>query len=430
MKTTVTAFLLTLALCLCHAGPLPAQADAGSRAWPGFRGNGNSISGASNLPLKWPDTENLKWKLDLPGYGQSSPVIWGDLVAVTSVEGEMKETLVVTAVSLESGKVLWEKRFEGTQKIESSKMVSRGAPTPAIDGDGLYLFFESGDLVGLDHAGELLWQRSLVTEYGPFKGGHGIGSSLAQTDDALIVLVDHDGPSYLLKVDKATGKNLWKVDREPRMSWSSPIVAAAGPTGKGGGEILISSNGVAEAYSVADGTLLWRMDGIEKNTVASPTVAEDGTVLIGSSEPRESMAIAPPNPEVGQDSQATMRWSAGSTTSSFGSPLLYRGLAYFVNSSGVVSCHDAESGELLWEERLSASTWASPLGAGDRVYFFSKDGGCTVFRAGSALAEKLATNTLEIGPEATVYGVAAVDAHLVLRTGTALYCVAAPARKH
>lgn len=358
------------------------------------------------MPLEWSDSQNIKWRAPLPGYGQSSPVIWNDLVVATSVEGEMKDTLAVTGASLQDGRTLWQTKLSGTQKVPSSHMVSRAAPTPAIDADGVYLFFESGDLVGLDHAGQTRWKRSLVQEYGEFKGGHGVGGSLAQTADALILLIDHDGPSYLLKVNKKTGENIWKTDRDPRVSWSSPLVT--------GNEILISSNGVAESYDLASGKRTWVVDGIEKNTVASPST--DGeVVLIGSSNPKSTIAI-------GRDGQK--RWEVQSVTSSFGSPLIYRGLGYFVSSAGVVSCNEMKEGKQLWEERITASTWATPLAAGDRIYFFGKDGGTTVFQAGETTPKVLATNKLTLGDGQVLYGVAAVNGHFVIRIGKELICVA------
>src|SRR5690349_20795303 len=249
--------LLLATLCLSAA---PAD------AWPAFRGSGDSISLARHVPLAWSEKSGVAWTAKLSGYGQSSPVIWHDRLFVTSAEGANKETALVACYDLKTGQRVWQKDFKSSEPAGVSDYISQAAPTPAVDGVRVYAFFEMGNLVALTHAGEIAWQRSLTDEYGKFLGNHGLGSSIALTDDAVIVLIDHDGPSYLLAVDKATGKNLWKVDRPQKVSWSSPIVS--------GEEVIISSNGRCEAIDAKSGKQLWSVAGLDGNTVPSATVSE------------------------------------------------------------------------------------------------------------------------------------------------------------
>ncbi|MCA9072027.1 MAG: PQQ-binding-like beta-propeller repeat protein [Planctomycetaceae bacterium] len=383
-----------------------------TQQWPVFRGNGQSLTTAKDLPLNWSAEKNIAWKQDLKGYGQSSPVVWGERVFVTSADGKEKENLVIAAVNLTTGQPEWSKSFPASTKIPVSDYVSRSAPTPAVDADRVYAFFESGDLIALDHKGNEVWKRSLKSDYGAFEGNHGLGSSPALTKNAVVVLADHSGPSYLIGLDKKTGKTLWKTDRKPRVSWSSPIVVET-PQGE---RIFLSSNGSVEAFN-AKGEQIWEVTDVERNTVASPTVTED-FVVIGSSQVGNNFAIK--RGGTGDVTGSHIAWRNREATSSFGSPLVHQGRVYFVNRSGGVVCADLKTGDTLWKERLPGSCWASPVGAGDRIYFFTKDGTTTVM-ASSDEKKTLAENPLPTTDR--IYGVACLDGCILIRTGSQLLCI-------
>lgn len=390
-----------------------------SSAWPAFRGTGTSTTTAADLPTEW-SRETVAWRTELEGYGQSSPVLWGERVFVTSVLGENKDRLLVTAVERATGKVLWSREWSGTQKIADSDYTSKAAPTPAVDAERVYALFESGDLVAMTHDGEELWKRSLAGEYGEYKGNHGLGSSPALAEGSVIVLVDHDGPSYLAALDRATGKTIWKTDRPSRTSWSSPTVRPV----PGGAEILVSSSGVVEAYDAKTGARLWSFEGLDKNNVPSPSVIEsaDGAlVVIGSTEVGSNVAI-----RLGGSGDVTgshLAWRAADATSSFGSPLVHEGRIYFVNKSGVAFCLEAQGGATLWNARIGGSCWASPIGAPGRIYFFTKDGTTHVART-SDKHEPIADN--ELPTDDRVYGVAAGARAFFIRTGRQLLAVGQP----
>ncbi len=387
-----------------------------SQSWPAFRGVGDSHTSAKNLPQKWGEGKNIAWDIELSGYGQSSPVVWGDSVFVTATKGEKKETLIVACYDLSTGKKKWVHEFASSWPVPSSNYVSRSAPTPAVDADHVYAFFESGDLIALDHAGKEQWQRSLTKEYGKYVGNHQLGSSPAITKDAVIILFDHSGPSYLLAADKSTGKNLWKTDRDSRVSWSSPVIASDQQSE----QILISSNGVVEAYSAQEGKRIWWLDGLEKNTVASPGFT-DGLVIVGSSQVGHCVAVN--RDSKGKLSEKQIAWKAEDATSSFGSPLIHRGLVYFVNRAGVAYCLDVKSGKQLSVKRLPSSCWASPVAAGDHIYFFCKDGTTVVIKLGAEM-EQVAENVLP--SKEPVHGVAVVDGGFVVRAGEWLTCIGKP----
>ncbi|MEX2174801.1 MAG: PQQ-binding-like beta-propeller repeat protein [Pirellulaceae bacterium] len=423
----------------------------GQSEWPGFLGAGPVAVQPESVPLSWSPAKGIAWKAALPGYGQSSPVIQEGKVFVTTVEGPSKETCHVIAINLADGKELWRQSIKSSDPVKSSLYVSRAAPTPVADRQAVYAFFESGDVVAFTHDGERLWNRSLTVEYGKFKNEFGLAASPVQTDDAVIVLADHEGPSYLIALRKSDGSTLWKSDRTSRVSWSSPaLVPVAGKA-----QVVCSSAGSVDGYDPATGKLLWTYADVGGNTSATPLPFADGRFLVGASVGREAknaegakksnfaMAIqsagGQPSPEV--------LWRTEQAMPTFGSPVVFAGHAYWVNRTGVIYCLDAETGEPRYTERLKQSCWATPLGVGDRLYVFGKDGTTSVLRAGpkfELLAENQLWDPAAVKPDPAKaeaepteerrraaamfsgpvqYGVAAVDGSLLIRTGEALYCL-------
>jgi outer membrane protein assembly factor BamB len=357
--------------------------------------------------LKWSDDENLAWKVNLPGYGQSSPVVWKDRVFLTSVEGDSKETLHVVRLDLATGKTAWDKTFPATNKVKVTDYVSKAPCTPAVNAEHLFALFESGDIFAFDHAGNVKWQRTLTKEYGPFANNHGLGTSPVLAGNTLLVLVAQEKDGYLLAIDTTTGKNRWKADHVFGSSWSTPTVLDVA----GKPAAIVSASGAVQAFDVASGKLLWEVDGLKGNTVASPTPAGE-LVLVGASDRGSQVALR----LAGKPDAVRIQWRA-EATSSFGSPLVYEGLAFAVSKEGTAFGIDLKTGKTLWDTRLPASTWASPIGGAGRVFFFTRDGTCVVTKA-AAEFEELTENKLTI--KGRVYGVAAVEGAFVIRTGTSL----------
>jgi len=435
-------------LLLAVSGSLTWASD-----WPGFRRAGDGVAPDAKLPIKWSDTENLAWKVDLPGYGQSAPIVWNGTVYVTSVDGNNRDKGLITALDAKTGKARWTHTFEPTIKAKMSSYVTRGGPTPCVDSEGVYAFFEGGNLLSVGHDGKVRWERSLVKDYGEFQNNHGLAASPCQTDDTLFVLVDHSGPSYLLAVDKATGKTKWKTDRTSRGSWASPVMA----TRAGKPEIVVSSGGTIAGYDPATGKQTWELTGLSGNTTGSAAWTGD-RLLVGASLGRGGMGDAKAVAKTNCCLELTpegykVAWTAKTAMASFASPVANKTHAYYVNGTGVVVAVDLKTGEEVYSERLPGPSWASPIVSGDYVYFFGKDGITAVVKAGdefeivakNRLGAPGAASTPKEEPkeepsrdngggrqggggrgnfsDSIVYGVAASDNAIFIRTGTQLYRV-------
>ncbi len=455
MATPIIAVMIALA-------SLPCMAD--DNAWPGFRGLGDSQSRASNLPIQWELRGRVEgaWDVRLPGYGQSSPAIWGDHVYVTAVSGDMKETLHVLAIELGSGKTLWSNQHEATQKVKDSDNVSRGAPTPVAGPQGVFFVFESGDVFAYSHQGELQWSRSFVKEFGEIKGPHGFSSSPVLTNDGLLLQVTHAGPSYIMSMSLKDGSTQWKVDHPSQTGWSSPTLIKSNDRTLA----VISSAGSVRAYDVKDGMQVWFVEGLQGNSTASPTVYKD-CILIGSSGPREggprggesrdggsreggprgrpadggsassSSTQSSPTPATsisgsvliraggqGNVSESQVVWAAPKIQAGYASPAVSGDMGFFVNRAGIVQCADLSDGKELWNYRLPSAVWASPVVHQGNVIFFCKDGAVVVLAAQPEL-KVVAENS--ISTTDIVYGVAATEGAWIVRKGRGLQKIVSPA---
>ena len=386
----------------------------GATRWPGFLGGRDTnVSRAARLPLTWSD-DSVAWRITTLGFGQSSPVIWDDTVFLTSLEGAMKETLFISAVDLEDGTEHWRRTLDAAEAFEWNDYVSKGAPTPAVDGERLYAFFDSGDLLALTHHGQTVWHRKLGAEYGTVGGNHGVGNSVLLTEDAVVVLLTRRTYSYLLAVDPATGETLWKTDREPGVAWSTPVLT---PDGR---EIVVSASGRIEGFDSRTGERVWFFEHLRGNHVPSPTITED-LVIVGGMAVQANLALR--RGRTGALDRADVAWTAGSG-SNFASPFLYGDCVYWVNPAGAARCLTPESGSVRWTHRLPASIWATPLGHKDHVYFFTTQGVTQVLRASDDAPEVVATNHLSV--DAPITGFAAVDDAIVIRAGTEVIRVGRP----
>lgn len=348
--------------------------------WTSFR-NGGSSAVENSLPLNWSPSTGISWQLELGGYGQSTPVAIGDHIYVASVVGPMKETCLVQCLSLERGVEIWQHRFETATPMPSNYMVSRAAPTPVADQDGVVVFFESGDIVSLTSNGDCRWHRDLTQDIGTLESRHGLGSSPAQDATHVYVNIEHTGPSYLLAIEKTRGAITWRADRPSGSSWSSPIVVSQ----NGNSQVVVSSAGSLTAYAASTGDKLWTVEGLAGNSVPSPTWHAE-SIFVGARLPefseegsvRSNCRVIPGSGSM----DPRIAWRAERAICDYASPVAVDRFVYFVNKVGVLHCLDGESGKLHYRQRLAGACWATPVISGNHVYFFAKDGTTEVVEAG------------------------------------------------
>ncbi len=387
----------------------PSRDPSVGADWASFRNGGVNVIDGEALPLKWTEPS---WTAELPAFGHSSPIIWRGTAYATSVAADetgAKDTLWLTAIRVADGAELWRRSWPASERLPFNEYTARAAPTPAADEQRIVLFFGTGDLFATDVDGKRIWHRNLAGEYGSFAGNHGVGGSVLLTADQAIVLLARKTYSYLLSVDPATGRDRWKAERAPGVSWSSPTLS---PDGR---EIVVSSTGSVEGYDATTGERLWRMNGVTSNTTQSPLVTDDLIIVAGSERPANFALRRGLRGELGPGDVA---WFSAST-SHFGSPVLANDCIYWVNAAAVAQCIDPANGTSLWRQRLSEPSWATPLVAGNRVYFFGEKGAVDVLSAGPNGGGTLATNHIATRDYLTA-AVATPDT-LLLRSGNYLY---------
>ncbi|MCA9010819.1 MAG: PQQ-binding-like beta-propeller repeat protein [Planctomycetaceae bacterium] len=400
-------FIRFLALT-CATGLFATQATADS--WPGFRGaSGDGVSQETGIPSTWTETEGIAWSTPLRGVGNSSPSIVGGRIYLTSFDAA-DQSLWVIAVGQKSGELLWEKR------VGQGELVAYGPPdlyqhrhnpataTPCVDAEGnVYAFFGTGDLVCLDRDGNEVWRHYFPDEYGPYDMKFGMASSPRLWGDTLFIACVHKGPSYVLALDRKTGKELWLADRNyPAMgdatdAYTSPVVLVQPDRAP---QLIVTGCDHVDAYDLATGKRIW-FDGSlvlpeeeYARTIASPTVGE-GIVVVNSAKNQLCLAIR--GDGEGDITGSSLELWKDKGMADCPTATIHNGIVYSVRDEGVGTAFDLKTGKELWRQRvLSGRTQASPVIADGKVYFLALDGQCVVVREGAEY-QVVSKNTLPVG---------------------------------
>ncbi|MGI9497046.1 MAG: PQQ-binding-like beta-propeller repeat protein [Mariniblastus sp.] len=359
-------------------------AGRSTKAWSSFRNSGRSgVDEDVSLPIEWSFEQGIDWTVELPGYGQSCPVTTTDFVLITSVDGPEKDQNLLTCFSRDGGKIVWSLSEKNSLPGPSNYMFSRAAPTPMVDSDQAYAFYESGDLIAANLAtGKIAWKRNLADETGTLKSRHGLGSSPTQSADMLFINLEHGGPSALIAINKRDGKTVWKTERPSGSSWSSPVLYKPGQEE----QVIVSSQGAAAGFKASTGEKLWEISGLEGNTVPSPTI-EGNKLYLGARQSEFGSIEKSAKSNLclnldALDAVPSVRWRSTRCVAHYASPVVCGDYVYLINKSGILGCLDKDTGKELYRQRLGFECWASPVANGEHLFIFGKNGTTVVLRAG------------------------------------------------
>ncbi|MCC6585522.1 MAG: PQQ-binding-like beta-propeller repeat protein [Bryobacterales bacterium] len=389
--------------------------------WPTWRGpNRDGVSKETGLPTSWSPSSNIAWKLPMPDVTGSTPVIWGDIIFMSTSENN---GVWLWAIDRNKGDVKWKQQIAPSdEKVRKGNMSS---PSPVTDGKTVWVMSGNGHVKAFDFTGKELWHRDFWKDYGRFGLNHGYGSSPLLLDDGLIVQVLHgfktDDPSYVVKLDLKSGKTLWKVERptdaqtESPDSYTTPTVI----THNGKKQVIVTGGDYVTAHDPATGKELWRGGGLNprgnpmNRIVASPVVYQNLIFVPTRVNPLQAFhPVAGGKPDL---AWATPNGPDVPTPVSDGKYL------YMINDRGIAYCFDLQSGKEIYAgQRIKPATYtSSPVLADGKIYMTNEEGQTIVLKAGPAF-EVLAENNLE---DYTLSSPAVSDGQIFLRTKTHLWAI-------
>ncbi len=420
--STTNRFLASLLIAL----PILPVSLTDAQEWTRFRGpNGQGISSATTIPIKWTESD-YNWKVELPGGGHSSPVVWGDKVFVTSGDATAGRG-VLLALSVSDGAVVWRKEYT-LKAYKTNKLNSFATATPAVDANCIYVLWTSPDetiLAALDHAGNDVWNRS-------FEGvqcQHGAGNSPIVHDDMVIFTHEHedstnkDAKSAWIAVDRRTGQTRWTLPRQtgPKTSYSTPCVYR--PEAEAPQLIFTSCSHGMTSVDPATGKVIWAMESaLPARVVSSPVIADELMIAAcGDGGVGKRLTAIRPGTRDGSI-QAAEAYKIDTGIRPYVPTCLSKdGLLFVYYDSGNVACLRSDTGEVLWQAKPAGRFFGSPVWVGGKLYCITMDGDVVVLKAADKY-ELLAVNPLG---ETSHAAPAVADGRMYLRTYSHLFCIGA-----
>ncbi len=391
-----------------------ADEGEGLKYWPRWRGpSGQGLATGVGYPDRWSATQNVAWKVAVPGRGNSSPIVWGDRIIVTTADSGGRR-LSVLAYRRADGVKLWETPAPSGRSDDGAHFKNgHASATPATDGRRIYVSFGSRGLVALDMEGRLQWH----TDLGAMEAYHGPAGSPLLYKDRVILYQDQYGGSFVAAFDTRTGKQVWRTARNANVGWGTPIAVRVIDHD----EIIVSSQQTVHAYDPATGQELWRCGGMSYEVIPTPVVGY-GMVFCSSGRAGPTLAIRPGGK--GDVTRSHVAWSTQRGSPFVPSPILYQNQLYMVNDmASIATSFDATSGKALWQGRLGVAQRegfsASPVAVDGKVFFTNDDGETFVVKAGPTF-ELLHVNSLG---ERTLASPALVDGRWYFRTDRNLYAI-------
>jgi outer membrane protein assembly factor BamB len=359
--------MLTRLLVPLAVLPLLVGAD-----WSQFRGaGGRGVAIDQQIPIKFGPEENVAWKVSLPGKGVCGPIVVGDRVVVTAASGPvLQDKLHVLCFDATTGRQLWQRQFWATGRPHHHPTSSNAAPTPASDGERIFAFFSSNDLVCLDLQGNLLWYRGLGLDYPKAGNDVGMSSSPVVIGETVVVQVECQGDSFAAGLDTATGENRWRIDRPQRANWVTP---AALHSALGKDLVLLQSSTGLSAHEALTGKQVWSFNA-SCSGIPSLAVADNRIFL-----PAGGMTVL----EVpATESAPSLLWTSNKVAPGNSSPVIDGDRLYVLTKAGILTAADAQTGQLVWQTRLKGTFWATPVVADGYAYCVNQDGDCLVVKLG------------------------------------------------
>ena len=436
---------LTLLLACAVLTPAPLAASPLSAAdddWPRWRGPNDNGMGRGDAPIEWSDSKNMAWRVAIPGRGHSSPVIWGDKIFITTAVpteaaaaapapapqqqrgpgggagAGLEHKFVLMCLDRNTGKILWERVANVAKPHEGyhGRYGSFASNSPVTDGKYVYAFFGSRGIFCYDLSGKLVWQK----DFPPMriKNAFGEGAAPALDGDSLYLKFDQEQDSYLVALDKRSGKELWRAARDEGSSWSGPLVVEA----NGRKQVVVSASSKVRSYDSATGKLIWESTGLGANVIPSPVSAGGLVYVMSGFRSPKLLAI-----RLGREGDLTgtdaIAWTNERGNSYTASPVLNDGKLYFITDTAMLSCLNAVTGEAYYSQQRLPKPYnfkASPVGVKDRLYLATEEGDVVVVKMGEKF-EVLATNTL--ADQSFIATPAVAEGSLYLRGQQTLYCI-------
>jgi outer membrane protein assembly factor BamB len=401
---------------------------------------------AGDAPLHWSDTQNVKWKTDIPGRGCSSPVVWGDQIFLTTAvktgpstgpepaapgptpgaRGQLttpgpqaEHRFEVMSLDRRTGEILWQRTATTAVPHEGHHPTygSFASNSPVTDGKYVYAFFGSRGMYCYDLKGNLIWQKDFNVQM-KMRMSFGEGMAPVISGNRLILVFDHEGDSFMVVLDKASGEEIWRVNREEKSNWAAPLVVEYG----GKKQIVVSAVNKVRSYEFDSGKLIWECAGLGSNTIPQP-VYQDGMVYAMSGHMNPNLMAIRLGKEGNLTGTDAVVWSQTRGNSYTPSPVIHDNKLYVLTDSGMVSCYNARTGVPYYHQTRLPKAYSfksSPVGANGKLYLASENEDVIVLRMGEKF-EVLATNTM--ADQMFIATPAITGGELFLRSMNSLYCI-------
>jgi len=413
----VLFFIVGTLLLLGASSVMPEEPKAPTTDWPRWRGpNADGVADGRNLPVRWSPTENVRWSVKLPGWGTSSPVVYGHRVFVTTeLKEDAQKSLLTLCLDRKDGKELWRHDFGFGVDQRTHEKSNLAVNTPAVTEDAVYVAFGNADIARYSHDGKLVWVRRYLKDFDDPKMAWGYAvSPLALDDSVLFPWNHHKGPCFLIGLDRKSGEIAWKKERPIGTAHATPLLVEH----HGQKDILVPGQNRLTAFDAKTHAELWRYgegEGPYNGEIISSPVYGDGLVLLQLWRESKIHAIRltgdgkPPEPV----------WVSKKPGPVEPSLLYYKGLLYALMDNGVLVCLDGKTGEEQNRERLGGACNSSPVASDGRIYLSNNDGTTFVVQAGKEF-RLLSTNKLG---ERITASPAISGNNLIYRTDSHLYCI-------